>query len=151
MSFIDLLKRSTAPEGGAFAPMATGTYIATIDDVGISFNDSPPTGSLKFKIKEGEFAGRIVWRNWKLGDTGLGYFKKDINILGIDVEALSDEQALADQLYSVVNKTAEIYVKCVPKDSGDGQWENAYLNKLLAAGTPTAGAPAFAEEDELGF
>ncbi|MBX9626953.1 MAG: DUF669 domain-containing protein [Gemmataceae bacterium] len=82
----DILDRfDTAEAADDFAPVPRGVYVAVAARGGLMVAKTGTRGyEIEFRVIEGEYAGRRLWRRWWLTRDALAYTKRDLAKLGID-------------------------------------------------------------------
>lgn len=127
---LDLFDRTTAADD--FGPVPKGTYVAlAVSGQRTTARTGTAGYTVEFKMIEGEFSGRRVWRTWFFTPAAMQYTKRDLAKLGIT----SKEQLLAP---FPANRMVVKLVVTVRKDD-DGTEKNEVTDlKFLRTHEPEA-------------
>lgn len=130
-------------EDKGFELIPKGSYPAVVDELelGESSNNNPMF-SVKYKVTEGEFAGRVLFDYWVLAgkgaEFGLGKLKKfltrvmpEVDITNFNAQAFSDEGA-------AIGRELTVVVKIQTQKKGDYKGEKR--NQVADILAPTAGS-----------
>lgn len=115
-------------EDTGFELIPKGDYPAIVDELELTESAAGnPMFSVKFKIVEGEFEGRVVFDYWVLGgngaEFGLGKLKKflsrvtpEVNLSSFDAQAFSDEG-------TAINRECVVSLKITTNKKGEYKGE----------------------------
>ncbi len=79
---LDLFDRATAAD--EFGPVPRGNYVALAVSGGRTTAKTGTAGyTVEFKLLEGEYVGRRVWKTWYITPAAVEYTKRDLAKLGI--------------------------------------------------------------------
>lgn len=80
---LDLFDRAEAADD--LAPVPKGEYVAVAARGGLMTAKTGTRGyEIEFRVIEGEYTGRRLWRRWWFTPASVGYSKRDLARLGID-------------------------------------------------------------------
>lgn len=83
---LDLFDRTTAADD--FGPLPKGSYVAlAVKGERVTAKTGTPGYTVEFKVLEGEFSGRRVWKTWYFTSAAMQYTKRDLAKLGITSKA----------------------------------------------------------------
>lgn len=136
-----------------FRPFVKGKYTAKIDDAMLDLTSTPNRVTFKFKVTEGEYANRVLWRNISLDERGIPYLKQDLQKLHVETTPQKEED-LGDILSQLTDKEISIFVK--PNIVNDKQYDNVYINGYKNDADKVEGAakrdePSFDADESLPF
>jgi hypothetical protein len=137
----DNIKKSWADAEAAkeFGPLPRGEYIARIVDASpIKAKTGTPGFQLAFKVLEGEFAGRMFWKDIWLTSAAIPMAKRDLGKLGV-----TD----LDQLDQPFPQGIRCKVKLGLQEDDDGNERNRVQSFEVVAIDPPEADP-FAPPDE---
>jgi len=109
---------------GQFEDLPDGKYQVRVDEVELkeTRETGKPMLSWKLVVINGEFEGRVLFRNNVITKKSIPFLKSDLELLGVTLERFSD---LPSHLESLLDK--QIAISKVTKD----KYENLYFNTLL--------------------
>jgi hypothetical protein len=116
---------STKPAADTDKPIPTGEYVCDLTD-GTAFETKNLTPGYKItlKVKEGEYAGRLVWQDFYLSAAALPYTMRAFAKIGItDLEQLDDG----------LPKGLVVKAKIIVKKRDDGSEHNEVRSWELVA------------------
>jgi hypothetical protein len=132
MSFKEAFMSATV-ETKEYKNFIDGKYSATLDEVSLDQTSTPSRITFKFKVIDGDYNGRVLWRNVTLNDQGITYLKEDFSRLRIDEIPDSDEKA-TKLLQAKMGNVVALFVKTKPNPNKPGEvYANAYINGLKDA------------------
>lgn len=116
-----------APAAGQLPP---GRYHAILDRAAIlpPTDTKPGRFSCSFIVTEGEYAGRHLFMDWRLTETGLPFLKQFIQRIGIGLQTLGQ---LPDFLDDFPGKICQL---SVVENKKNPQYLNTYCDRLLGTG-----------------
>lgn len=142
--FDDAFAKAEAPEKKAFDAIPDGTYKVSIYNLSLTLSKSTnlPMIAFEFKITEGPFANRKLYKNSVVKNDTLQFLKKDLALIGFtgQLSTLRDQEVR----HKFFDRILEVGVKNTGKDANGRANTNIYINKLLSS--PTANAPKTDEE-----
>lgn len=130
-------------EDKGFEILPKGTYSAIVDE--LDFGDSSkgsPMLSVKYKVTEGEFEGRVLFDYWVLAgkgaEFGLGKVKKFLSRVMPEVDLSSFNPATFAESGEAIGRELQVVVKIQTQKSGEYKGEKRnQVSDMLA---PSAGS-----------
>lgn len=137
-----------------YKPFVEGKYTAELEEVKLDKTAAPAKLTFTFKILEGEYKNRKLWKNITLNEKSFPWLKQDLHRLKIDATPESEEDICIILNEKGVGATVSIFVK--PRMFEGKQYENVYINGLknyadVVEGAGTRDEPRFDSEEEIPF
>lgn len=130
--------QATATTKKEFKPIPAGEYTVEITAAKINeANQYGPRVELEYVIEQPqEFYGRKLWSNYNLNSTGISFLKRDLLVLGHDVQKA---EQLPTALENITGYTAKVHVRYKPgktKTGEEKEYQNIFINDLVDKGLP---------------
>lgn len=125
------LFHETAPaEKGGFALIDQGEYDAELTEAKLDLEREPAQISLVYQITEEPYVGRKLFSNYNLSGQGIGYLKKDLEILGLNYESVGSPEDIVQLIWDALPFQVRIFVN--QKEASNGKvYNNTYLNEVV--------------------
>lgn len=154
MSFMDDFN-SAEVEDKNFEPLPKGNYTAVIDDVSIALSSDGDEVEWVFKVVDGDFKNRKLWRKINFQyDWAMGAFKQDVATLSLDSTKCKDLKDFGPILQETIGKKVKIHVTQKPGKTGkvfNNAYINGWFNAAESVGPESPAALSLDESEELPF
>jgi hypothetical protein len=125
------LFHETAPaEGGGFKLIEQGEYEAELTEAKLDLEREPAQISLVYQITQEPYVGRKLFSNYNLSGQGIGYLKKDLDLMGLNYADVGSPEDIVTLLWDNLPMQAIIFVN--QKAASNGKvYNNTYLNEVV--------------------